>query len=411
MGTEVESSWPVPTQCSHWMVGPPPPSSHPRIKLNNVHYIVFQPLISLQLPRLMYLWHLLFVWWISAALGFYDDPSDTTWARSPDLTYSELIAQGFEIPEPASPVTEIRRGTSYIVKLDCRGCPFYQLDYLRNYHYEHPGRPNSLLLNFTLAANQLSLLLNGRRVFPLQEQTSHIRAYQVQANASNELLGKIGESRMLDETFRMGTRFGIYRLSFDETLQSAQGSRRTHLSFDIVGITYWHQSVRQDVLLDAPEQQIIRVVLEREKFRPRFLIKDIQLPERCEARSKNAGLPCHNIRSSLLHSSRGRNRISFRDWEWDLYGKIGTFGHAWSFLWRTADDHPFLSMVCFVLVVAGIRKLVAQAHKRGLKYHRHSSGDLEAFQIDGMERRRLNMHVSRMKKTAASSSITTRSKI
>ena len=93
-------------------------------------------------------WLLLSVVWATAfsePYNSHDDPSDTTWALQPDLTHDELLAHGFEIPEVASLVTEIKRGLNYIVKLNCLGCPFDIRGTYTADQYEQPGRPNSLV--------------------------------------------------------------------------------------------------------------------------------------------------------------------------------------------------------------------------------------------------------------------------
>ena len=187
---------------------------------------------------------------------------------------------------------------------------------------------------------------------------------------------------MLDDSWQLGTRFGSYDLSFDETLQSARGSRRAHLTFDIVGMSYSHEAARHDFLLDAPEQQIVRLVLEQEKFRPRLQIQDIHLLERCEVRPKDMENPCRDIRKALSHSSNSRYRVSFRDWEWDHLGKLGTLTHGWNSFWWTVDRHPVLFGACILLVALGIRKSVTRAHRRGLRYLRRSDGDLEEIQVE-----------------------------
>ena len=216
---------------------------------------------------------------------------------------------------------------------------------------------------------------------------------------------------MLHESWRLGTRFGSYELSFDETLQSARGSRRTHLTFDVVGMSYSHHHSRHNFLLDAPEQQIVRLVLEQEQFRPRLQIKDIQLLGRCEARPKDIEKPCRNFRSSLLHSSNNLHRVSFRDWEWDRFGKMGTFRHGWNHFWWTADHHPFLFIFFVFLIVAVARKLVIQGHRRGFRYLRRSDGDLE--EAEGEEEtvsQNLDQASKQMKRTRSPLSITIRSK-
>ena len=96
----------------------------------------------------LYEWLLLSISWaftVSSHYNIHDDPGDTTWAIQSDLTHDELVAHGFEIPDIASAVTEIKHSLNYIVKLDCVGCPFdirgtYTWD-----QYEQPGRPNSLV--------------------------------------------------------------------------------------------------------------------------------------------------------------------------------------------------------------------------------------------------------------------------
>jgi hypothetical protein len=164
---------------------------------------------------------------------------------------------------------------------------------------------------------------------------------------------------MLDESWKLATRFGLYEVSFDETLQSASGSRRMHLTFDIVGITYMLEGHVRDFLLDAPPQEIIRVILEQDQYRPRVQIADVQLLGRCEARAKNSEASCRHLRQSLAHSNSAFNRVSFRTWEWDYYGKRGTILHHWNFLWwslyriiRTAIIPALLIGLVLLFIIA-----------------------------------------------------------
>ena len=62
---------------------------------------------------------------VIAALGpTSDDYRDYEWSYHPDPTADEYLQGGSEIPAPAAAVTEVVPESSYVVKLDCLGCPF-----------------------------------------------------------------------------------------------------------------------------------------------------------------------------------------------------------------------------------------------------------------------------------------------
>jgi len=57
-----------------------------------------------------------------ASLGaMSDDWNDYTWSYAPDTDYAAL---GVDPPPAAAPITSVYDGDSYIVKLECLGCPF-----------------------------------------------------------------------------------------------------------------------------------------------------------------------------------------------------------------------------------------------------------------------------------------------
>ena len=246
-----------------------------------------------------------------------------------------------------------------------------------------------------MTLNQQSLLLNGQQIYPSGRQTSRIRTYQIQTNASKELLAKIGDFGMLDDAWRLRTRFGTYGISFDETVQSTRNSRRTYLSFDIIGISYSHNTSRHNFLLEDLHQQTIQLVLEQEPHRRRLQIKDIQLHDRCEARLKGTSQTCRSIQSSLPSFDK-IHRVSFRDWDWDEYGKIGTFMHSWNSFWWNIDRHPVLFVLFVVCIFFTFRKMSTQVHRRGLRYLRRSNGDLEETRIDETEPKNLYLDQERI---------------
>jgi hypothetical protein len=60
-----------------------------------------------------------------AALGpTSDDPKDFEWSFHPDPTAAEYLQRGSEVPPQAAAITKVIPESSYVVKLDCLGCPF-----------------------------------------------------------------------------------------------------------------------------------------------------------------------------------------------------------------------------------------------------------------------------------------------
>jgi hypothetical protein len=60
-----------------------------------------------------------------AALGATSDNyRDYEWSYHPDSTADEYVQHGSKVPPVAAAVTTVVEDSSYVVKLDCLGCPF-----------------------------------------------------------------------------------------------------------------------------------------------------------------------------------------------------------------------------------------------------------------------------------------------
>lgn len=72
-----------------------------------------------------------------------DDYRDYEWSYNPDPTADEYLQDGSRVPPQAADITTVIPGSSYVVKLDCLGCPFRVREPAREYFTADPE--NSLV--------------------------------------------------------------------------------------------------------------------------------------------------------------------------------------------------------------------------------------------------------------------------
>jgi hypothetical protein len=71
---------------------------------------------------------------------------DVDWALYPDTPAAWYESQGEQLPKLADAVTTVEANRSYVVKLDCIGCPF-RIRKPLDESWQDPPRDNSLVSN------------------------------------------------------------------------------------------------------------------------------------------------------------------------------------------------------------------------------------------------------------------------
>jgi hypothetical protein len=86
----------------------------------------------------------------AARTSFYGRPGnavpDQRWSYMPDKTADWYTSYGKPFPESAPALTTVEEGQSYVVKLDCVGCPFRVRSLGQVYEtWQEPAQDNSLV--------------------------------------------------------------------------------------------------------------------------------------------------------------------------------------------------------------------------------------------------------------------------
>jgi hypothetical protein len=73
-----------------------------------------------------------------------DDWRDYAWSFEPEKTADWYEEVGAPLPKLASAVTTVEKSKSYVVKLECVGCPFRVRPYMQSGEYwQEPAQDNS----------------------------------------------------------------------------------------------------------------------------------------------------------------------------------------------------------------------------------------------------------------------------
>ncbi|KAF2106823.1 hypothetical protein BDV96DRAFT_469196, partial [Lophiotrema nucula] len=252
----------------------------------------------------------------------------------------------------APAITVATDNKSYVIKLECVGCPFRVREYGQIAEYwQEPPRDNSLLLNFTVNAADATLILNGRRIAPLATPAA-ITAYQVNANLSQRYMDKMVEQHMLDESWVVGTRYGHFELQYEHTMLATEQALGEWLQFDVTAIHMRQNYNPGSFNLDNEGQNIVQLLLAREMFedKARLFIKDIQLIERKD-REMPMKMPCG--KDAMI-------KTSYNPLEWDYYGKFGTWSRSFSVILNGIGDFFDANglIIIIVSVLFGIASIV-----------------------------------------------------
>lgn len=288
---------------------------------------------------------------------------DVEWSYMPDKTADWYRDNGKPLPELAPDLTTVEESQSYIVKLDCLGCPFRVRRLGEVYEtWEEPARENSLLLNFTIDAAEPTLLLNGERIAPTPLLPLSISAFQTPANLSKEIMGKMARQQMLDSSWHPGTKYGTFELQYEHTiLRTEEGDE--WIQFDV---TDAHRRGLNpgSAKLDKEGQKMVQVKLLRlssgQDNPPTTLsIADIQVVEHKD-RVQPMKMKCGKLSAT---------RTKYNPTEWDYYGRFGSWTRSWHLvLWRSLDFFERTAPLLIIFsVILGVFGLVRWVKKRNQK--------------------------------------------
>jgi hypothetical protein len=220
------------------------------------------------------------------------------------------------------------------------------------------------LLNFTIDRHESSLLINGQVIAPAVRLPLDISAFQTPANLTKETMGKMISQKMLDSSWKVGTKYGTFELQYEHSLLATEQPGEEWVQFDITG------AHRRGInpgsgTLDKEGQKMVQLLLRQDMSdsAPTLSIKDIQVVDR-EARVQPFRMKCGKL--AMI-------RTVYDPREWDYYGQFGTFSRSWSvfisktlgFFWRSI---PLL--VIFSIVFSGytiVRRVKKRNEERTLE--------------------------------------------
>lgn len=316
------------------------------------------------------------------------DYHNSKWATHPAKTADWYAEHGLPLPELAPTITTVEPNKSYVVKLECMGCPFRVRELYQTFEtWQEPPQDNSLvstpgisgirdlttskLLNFTIDDSAPALLLNGKPIAPLGPMPLEITAFQTPANLSNEVMGKMTSEQMLDPSWRLGTKFARFRLQYEHTLVATRVPGRNWIQFDVTGVHMRSQRNPGSYALDKEGQKMVQVQLRENAGTEQLYIEDVEVVERKD-RVKPFQMSCGKL--AMLQTD-------FNPLEWDYYGKIGTWSRTWHLmLWRTAHFFEANGLVLIVVaLICGVVTLVRRRMmRRQEKANAYMADDAEA---------------------------------
>jgi len=298
-----------------------------------------------------------------------EDWRDYTWSFYPENTADELKKIGLPLPEIAAPITTVHEQENYVVKLECLGCPFRVREYGQTVeHWQENPQENSLLFNFSITEDKHSLLVNGIQIEPLS-LPAKVFAYQVPANLSANIMDKMIDMKMMDNSWNVGTQYGNFEISFEHTTMMTEEHLVQLLQFDITHADYRYGQNPGVAILNQPEQKLIQLKLSRESMAVGLKIKSIELVQQGEKITK-AIMPCGK--------QAPRFTQVFRATEWDYYGHIGTWLWTFNKITDEGADWAFGHIPHFVIAALIIGLVVIRRRILQKREAKNAIEDLEA---------------------------------
>ncbi|KAF2704680.1 hypothetical protein K504DRAFT_484872 [Pleomassaria siparia CBS 279.74] len=245
----------------------------------------------------------------------------------PDMPKDLYIANGLALPNYAQDIMTIKQGQSYVVKLDCLGCPFRDQS-LGAEVWQEPAQDNSLLLVFNIQGE--NLLLNGERIAPAAPLSLplSILAFQTPANLTqNTLYGMPTALRTDSDRSQEREKYAKFELQYKHSLLATKDFNEQWVQFDVTG-AHLRGVNPGSAKLDKQNQKMVQLLLHRgvSNGQQVLFIKDIQVVERKD-----------RVQPLLMKCGKpAMVRTEYNPLEWDKYGKFGTLARSWHLaLWKS----------------------------------------------------------------------------
>ncbi|KAF2832456.1 hypothetical protein CC86DRAFT_442690 [Ophiobolus disseminans] len=252
------------------------------------------------------------------------------------------------VPFHAPEITIVEPNKAYVVKLDCPGCPFAVKDTNTKVLWQQPPQENALRLQFTVDTfhntPNPALLLNGRRILPLDPMPLNINAWQVPANITTDDMTLL---------WLGPTAWGVQLpLQYEHTVLRTQESGAIWIQFDVTGLPLSKTNdprfpylAVQPIHLEGEDRKLVQLLLRQQNETSGMFIEDVQVVARKE-RAQPFRMKCGRL---------AMVQTSFDPAKWDKYGKLGTSARLQSLVVsKTGDlwsDYVQSNMFVFSLTV------------------------------------------------------------
>lgn len=248
------------------------------------------------------------------------------------------------MPDYAPEVTVVEEYKSYVVKLECPGCPFLVKESFFKSSWQK--QENSLvcvahermfctlrltlskLLKFDVESRHpdviSTLRLNGSPVLPLGAMPLYINAYQTVANLSQETMDNMVRERLLDPDFGWQTKYHQFPLQYEHVLLRTKTPGQWWLQFDVTGLQYGEDG--EPLHFNDEDHKLVQILVKQVKSvegaNEELSIEDVQVVERSQ-RAQPIRMKCGKL---------AMVKTTFDPNEWDEYGKLGSWPRVWNMM-------------------------------------------------------------------------------
>lgn len=272
----------------------------------------------------------------------------------------------------APEITVLEPSKAYVVKLDCPGCPFAIKETNTEVHWQQPAQGNAMVRRhyfFHIAHSNLTvakrlklsvetfdsspnpaLLLNGRRILPLDPMPLHINAGQIPANIT-----------MDDMTLMLGgptTSGASIPLQYEHTVLRTEESGQLWIQFDVTGLPLSESNDprfpylgAESWKLEGEDRKLVQLMVRQQNETSEMFIEDIQVVARKD-RAQPYRMKCGRL---------AMVQTTFDPAEWDEYGRFGTSERMQNLVvgkfgdfWFNYVQHSMLLLPFSILLAAGV---------------------------------------------------------
>ncbi|KAF1941130.1 hypothetical protein EJ02DRAFT_423350 [Clathrospora elynae] len=249
------------------------------------------------------------------------------------LSLSAVVAASFTPPikhesdpsfikDLAPVITTVEANRSYVVKLECVGCPFAVIENELHMSWEQPPRDNSLFLKFDVDKSNSALLLNGHRILPLDPMPLFVNALQWPTNVTKDTI-----IQLIKTDFKPTLpRHQEFPLQYEHTLLRTEEAGQLWFQFNVTGLPWG--ATNEPVKMG---QKVVQVLLREQGSGNGISIEDIQVVE-AKDRVQPYKMKCGKL---------AMVRTAFDPNEWDEYGKFGTWSRLWNLVMGSMGDFWF----------------------------------------------------------------------